>query len=94
MGQLYPDGKMEADLLPKFGAGQYGTEMSALASAAPTSSIRAFGAVTSKPLSCKLRRAGSRSAAKWFSALPITSCSLSAKKCRMVRSSERAVPMV
>jgi branched-chain amino acid transport system substrate-binding protein len=31
MGQLFPDGKMEADLLPKFGAGQYGTEVSALA---------------------------------------------------------------
>jgi branched-chain amino acid transport system substrate-binding protein len=31
MGQLYPEAKMEADLLPKFGAGQYGTEVSALA---------------------------------------------------------------
>ena len=30
MGKLYPDAKVEADLLPKFGAGQYGTEISAL----------------------------------------------------------------
>lgn len=33
MGQLYPQAKMGADLLPKFGAGQYGTEISALARA-------------------------------------------------------------
>jgi branched-chain amino acid transport system substrate-binding protein len=32
-GQLYPDAKLQADLLPKFGAGQYGTEISALVSA-------------------------------------------------------------
>jgi branched-chain amino acid transport system substrate-binding protein len=32
-GQLYPGTKLEADLLPKFGAGQYGTEISALVSA-------------------------------------------------------------
>jgi branched-chain amino acid transport system substrate-binding protein len=32
MAQLYPDAKPGADLLPKFGAGQYGTEVSALAS--------------------------------------------------------------
>jgi len=32
-GQLYPDAKLAADLLPKFGAGQYGTEISALVSA-------------------------------------------------------------
>ena len=32
-GQLYPDVKLQADLLPKFGAGQYGTEISALVSA-------------------------------------------------------------
>lgn len=31
MGQLMPDAKPGADLLPKFGAGQYGTEVSALA---------------------------------------------------------------
>src|SRR6476469_1707061 len=31
-GQLYPSAKLEADLLPKFGAGQYGTEISALVS--------------------------------------------------------------
>jgi branched-chain amino acid transport system substrate-binding protein len=31
-GQLYPGAKLEADLLPKFGAGQYGTEISALVS--------------------------------------------------------------
>ncbi len=31
MQQLYPDAKPQADLLPKFGAGQYGTEISALA---------------------------------------------------------------
>lgn len=30
MQQLYKDAKVEADLLPKFGAGQYGTEASAL----------------------------------------------------------------
>jgi len=30
MNQLYPGYKVEADLLPKFGAGQYGTEISAL----------------------------------------------------------------
>ncbi|MDD2545088.1 MAG: ABC transporter substrate-binding protein [Burkholderiaceae bacterium] len=30
MQQLYKDAKIEADLLPKFGAGQYGTEISAL----------------------------------------------------------------
>jgi branched-chain amino acid transport system substrate-binding protein len=29
-GQLYPNAKLQADLLPKFGAGQYGTEISAL----------------------------------------------------------------
>ena len=28
-GQLYPDAKLQTDLLPKFGAGQYGTEISA-----------------------------------------------------------------
>ncbi|HWW46398.1 MAG TPA: ABC transporter substrate-binding protein [Xanthobacteraceae bacterium] len=33
INQLYPDAKMSADLLPKFGAGQYGTEISALARA-------------------------------------------------------------
>jgi branched-chain amino acid transport system substrate-binding protein len=32
MAQLYPDSKAGADLLPKFGAGQYGTEISALLS--------------------------------------------------------------
>jgi branched-chain amino acid transport system substrate-binding protein len=32
MQQLYPNAKPEADLLPKFGAGQYGTEVSALLS--------------------------------------------------------------
>lgn len=31
--QLYPNAKVGADLLPKFGAGQYGTEISALVSA-------------------------------------------------------------
>jgi branched-chain amino acid transport system substrate-binding protein len=31
-GQLYPNAKLQADLLPKFGAGQYGTEISALVS--------------------------------------------------------------
>jgi branched-chain amino acid transport system substrate-binding protein len=31
MGQLYPQAKAQADLLPKFGSGQYGTEVSALA---------------------------------------------------------------
>ena len=29
-GQLYPEAKLGSDLLPKFGAGQYGTEISAL----------------------------------------------------------------
>src|SRR5438874_2511264 len=32
-GQLYPNAKLVTDLLPKFGAGQYGTEISALVSA-------------------------------------------------------------
>ena len=32
-GQLYPSAKLETDLLPKFGAGQYGTEISALVGA-------------------------------------------------------------
>lgn len=32
MAQLYPDAKSGEDLLPKFGAGQYGTEISALMS--------------------------------------------------------------
>lgn len=32
-GQLYPNAKLGTDLLPKFGAGQYGTEISALVSA-------------------------------------------------------------
>jgi branched-chain amino acid transport system substrate-binding protein len=32
-GQLYPGVKLQTDLLPKFGAGQYGTEISALVSA-------------------------------------------------------------
>jgi branched-chain amino acid transport system substrate-binding protein len=32
-GQLYPNAKLQADLLPKFGAGQYGTEISALVGA-------------------------------------------------------------
>ena len=32
MGTMYPGYKQEADLLPKFGAGQYGTEISALLS--------------------------------------------------------------
>jgi branched-chain amino acid transport system substrate-binding protein len=32
-GQLYPGAKLTADLLPKFGAGQYGTEVSALVGA-------------------------------------------------------------
>jgi branched-chain amino acid transport system substrate-binding protein len=30
LSSIYPDAKMEADLLPAFGAGQYGTEVSAL----------------------------------------------------------------
>lgn len=33
MEQLYPQAKLQVDLLPKFGAGQYGTEISALARA-------------------------------------------------------------
>lgn len=33
MGQLFPNAKPVADLLPKFGSGQYGTEISALARA-------------------------------------------------------------
>jgi len=32
-GQIYPNAKVQADLFPKFGAGQYGTEISALVSA-------------------------------------------------------------
>jgi branched-chain amino acid transport system substrate-binding protein len=32
-GQLYPNAKIETDLFPKFGAGQYGTEISALVGA-------------------------------------------------------------
>jgi branched-chain amino acid transport system substrate-binding protein len=32
-GQLYPNAKLTVDLLPKFGAGQYGTEISALVGA-------------------------------------------------------------
>src|SRR5438045_7393666 len=32
-GQLYPNVKVQTDLLPKFGAGQYGTEISALVGA-------------------------------------------------------------
>jgi branched-chain amino acid transport system substrate-binding protein len=32
-GQVYPNAKLQADLLPKFGAGQYGTEISALVGA-------------------------------------------------------------
>src|SRR5260370_27765833 len=32
-GQLYPNAKLATDLLPKFGAGQYGTEISALVGA-------------------------------------------------------------
>ncbi len=32
MQQFYPDAKIEADLFPKFGAGQYGTEISELMS--------------------------------------------------------------
>lgn len=32
MGQLYPEAKKQQDLRPKFGAGQYGTEISALLS--------------------------------------------------------------
>lgn len=32
-GQVYPNAKLGTDLLPKFGAGQYGTEISALVSA-------------------------------------------------------------
>jgi branched-chain amino acid transport system substrate-binding protein len=35
MTKLYPDAKMKGDLLPKFGAGQYGTEVSALAREQP-----------------------------------------------------------
>src|SRR5437868_10878747 len=31
--QLYPEAKLQTDLLPKFGAGQYGTEISALVGA-------------------------------------------------------------
>jgi branched-chain amino acid transport system substrate-binding protein len=41
--QLYPNVKIQTDLLPKFGAGQYGTEISALVGAGPTWSIRACG---------------------------------------------------
>jgi len=32
-GQLFPNAKLQTDLLPKFGAGQYGTEISALVGA-------------------------------------------------------------
>jgi branched-chain amino acid transport system substrate-binding protein len=32
-GQLYPNAKLQTDLLPKFGTGQYGTEISALVGA-------------------------------------------------------------
>jgi branched-chain amino acid transport system substrate-binding protein len=32
-GQIYPNAKLQADLFPKFGAGQYGTEISALVTA-------------------------------------------------------------
>ena len=36
MQKLYPDAKPATDLLPKFGAGQYGTEISALIGSPPT----------------------------------------------------------
>jgi len=39
MQQLYPNAKPAGDLLPKFGAGQYGTEISALARARAETSV-------------------------------------------------------
>ncbi len=61
MGQLYPAAKPGADLLPKFGAGQYGTEVSALA-AKPANII--YSSLWGGDLQAFVLQAGARGALK------------------------------
>src|SRR5256885_93133 len=61
-GQLYPNAKLVTDLLPKFGAGQYGTEISALVSAGSDVVYSSLWAAICSPSSCRLLPAGCRSA--------------------------------
>src|SRR4051812_16058987 len=88
--QLYPGVKLQTDLLPKFGAGQYGTEISALVSAGSDVSIPACGAAICRLSCCNQRPGACRSAASSCSAPPTTCCRRSATRCPTASSSERA----
>ena len=59
LAQLEPEAKTKVELWPKFGAGQYGTEISTLLQENRGWSIRAFGAVISRRSFCRRRRAAS-----------------------------------
>ena len=59
LAQLEPQAKTKVELWPKFGAGQYGTEISTLLQEIRAWSIRAFGAETFRRSCCRRRRAAS-----------------------------------
>src|SRR3981189_873337 len=81
-GQLYPTAKLETDLLPKFGAGQYGTEISALVGAG---SDVVYSSLWGGDLQAFILQAAPRG-------LPITCCRRSATRCPMAPLSVRAEP--
>ena len=58
LAQLEPEAKAKVELWPKFGAGQYGTEISTLLQEKSDAwSIRACGAAICRPSCCRRRRA-------------------------------------
>lgn len=93
--QLYPNAKLGADLLPKFGAGQYGTEISALVSAGSDvvySSL--WGGDLQAFVLQSVPRGLGPSAVSSCSARPTTCCRRSAIRCPTASSSAHAAPMV
>ena len=80
--QLFPGAKSQADLLPKFGAGQYGTEISALLSPARGHhALQPLGRRPAGASSCRRARATSSSARRWCSRPPTTCCRAWATRC-------------
>src|ERR1700682_4478627 len=78
--QLFPGSKTEADLLPKFGAGQYGTEISALLS---KPADLTHSSLWGGDLQAVILQAGAicSSAPRWSCRRPITCCRVSATRC-------------
>ena len=92
-GQLYPNAKLNIDLLPKFGAGQYGTEISALVGAG---SDVVYSSLWGGDLQAFVLQSVPRGLSKrsqLCSAPPIMCCRRSATRCPTAPSSGRAAPM-